>query len=102
MGALNRRTRVVSGYTVDCSANRGRTYRVAFSEKGEVQTVRVKVYTSNVHYHWRMIWNLSYGEMTTTAACAVRSAIEKRKQQWKPCSRGNDTCPIDCCTTPTR
>jgi hypothetical protein len=67
------------GYTLDCCANRGRTYRVAFSADGEVQSVRVKVYTSNVHFHWRMLWNLSYGDnMSTTVACATRAAYAKR------------------------
>lgn len=65
-------------YTVDASANRGRTYRVAFNANGEAQSVRTKVYTSNVHHHWRMIWNISYGDMSTTAACAIRAAIAKR------------------------
>lgn len=82
-----------TGYEVECSANRSRTYRVAFSAKNEVQSVRLKVYTSNVHHHWRMLWNLSYGDMTTTVACAVRAAIAKRKAYIERISKQYDEDP---------
>lgn len=69
-----------SGYTVQCSANRGRQYEVAFSSSDEIQSVRVKVYRCD-GVHWRLLWNTTYPDMTTGVACAIRSAQAKRKEE---------------------
>lgn len=62
--------------TVQCHANRGREYSVAFDDKGAVQVVRVRCYGPDGKY-WRPIWNLTYPRMSTTVSCAIHAAMSK-------------------------
>ena len=61
---------------IECVANRGTKYRVAFDHEGNavwVETVyRRAADTGSVR---RRIWSKHCERMSTTAACAIRSAI---------------------------
>lgn len=68
---------------VECTANRGRTYKVTFDAAGNVRRVQVKVWLSGgldaSRHTWRMLWDHESSKpMSITAACAARAAIAKR------------------------
>lgn len=62
---------------VECSANRGREYKVTFDAVGSVQRVEVKVWIPNGlrKYTWRRLWRDDGRQsMTATVSCAIHSA----------------------------
>ena len=65
---------------VQCTANRGRTYRVYFNdETGELDLVQVQYFQNSTPsndggLNWRRLWRAGDQRMTSTVCCAVHAA----------------------------
>ena len=78
MSVYNKTVPTPEAKVVECYANRGTCYRVGFDTAGAAAWVET-VYRRASDRGWvrRRIWTKHMLKMSTTAACAIRSAIAK-------------------------